>query len=77
MLHDILTPEVRKPIYAVYAFLGLVLGATQVAFSAADAGQPVALTVALAVYAFIGTGLGFTAASNTPTARHRADDDYL
>lgn len=73
-MHDILTPEVRKPIYAIYAVLGLILGATQVAFSAAEAGQPVQLTVALAVYAFVGTALGFTAASNTPTGRHRAED---
>lgn len=75
MLHDILTPEVRKPIYAIYAILGLVIGATQVAYSAAEAGQPTWLTVTLAVFAFVGTALGFTAASNTPTTgRHVAED---
>ena len=74
MLHDILTPEVRKPIYAIYALLGLVIGATQVAYSAAEAGQPTWLTVTLAVFAFVGTALGFTAASNTPTGRHVAED---
>lgn len=71
MLKDIITPKVRKPVYAVYAIIGLILGATQVGFSAAEAGQPVWLTVALAVFAFVGTALGFTAASNTP------DTDYL
>lgn len=65
MLKDIITPKARKPIYAVYAIVGLVLGATQVGFSAAESGQPVWLTVALAVFAFVGTALGFTAASNT------------
>ena len=71
MLKDIITPKARKPIYAVYAIVGLVLGATQVGFSAADAGQPVWLTVALAVFAFVGTALGFTAASNThPDVEH-------
>lgn len=56
----------RKPIYAVYAFIGLILGATQVGFAAAEAGQPVALTVALAVYAFVGGAIGFVAQANTP-----------
>lgn len=75
MLTDILTPEVRKPIYAIYAILGVLLGATQVAYAAAEAGQPVWLTVALAVFAFVGTALGFTAAANTPTeSRHRQGD---
>lgn len=59
--------KVRGPIYAVYALLGLALGATQVGFASANAGQPVWLTVALAVFAFVGTGIGYTAASNTPT----------
>jgi hypothetical protein len=66
-LHDILPAGARKALYAGYAFLGLGLGATQVAYSAAGAGQPVWLTVTLAVFAFIGTGLGFTAASNVGT----------
>ena len=71
MLKDIITPKARKPIYAVYAIIGLILGATQVGFSAAEAGQPVWLTVALAVFAFVGTALGFTAASNThPDVEH-------
>lgn len=63
-LNDILSAGARKVLYAVYAFLGLGLGATQVAYAAANAGQPVWLTVTLAVFAFLGTGLGFTAAAN-------------
>lgn len=64
-LNDILPAKARQALYAVYAFLGLGLGATQVAYSAADAGQPTWLTVSLAVFAFVGTALGFTAAANT------------
>ncbi|HLS01433.1 MAG TPA: hypothetical protein VK054_05540, partial [Beutenbergiaceae bacterium] len=52
-------------LYTAYAIVGLILGSTQVGFSAADVGQPVALTVALAVYGFLGTAFGFTARSNT------------
>lgn len=64
---DILTPAIRSKVYAVYAILGLILGATQVGFAAAEAGQPVWLTVALAVYAFVGGALGFVAQANTPS----------
>lgn len=60
--------KVRGVIYSVYAVVGLALGATQVGYAAANAGQPVALTVALSVFAFVGTGIGYTAASNTPAA---------
>lgn len=67
--------NVRGPIYTIFAILGLGIGATQVGFAAADAGQPVWLTVSLAVYAFVGTGIGFTAASNTPAAPSNNLDD--
>lgn len=60
--------KVRGPVYLVYGFLGLGLGATQVGFAAAESKQPVWLVVALAVYAFLGTGIGYTAATNTPAA---------
>lgn len=59
-------PQIRKPLYALYALLGIVVGAIQVAYVAADAGQPTWLTVSLAVYGFVGTAFGLTAASNTP-----------
>lgn len=64
--NEIIPASWRKPLYRIYALLGLGLGATQVGFAAAEAGQPVALTVSLAVYAFIGTGIGFVAQRNTP-----------
>lgn len=74
-LNEIISAEARRVLYAVYAFLGLGLGAVQVAFAAADSGQPVWLTAALAVYAFLGTGLGFTAAANTRPARIPGSDE--
>lgn len=52
--------------YVIYALAGLVIGATQVGYSAAEFGQPTWLTVTLAVYAFIGGGVGFTATTHTP-----------
>ena len=62
-----LPPAARASIYYGFAVVGVALGATQVGFAAANAGQPTWLTVALAVYAFVGPALGLTAASNTPT----------
>lgn len=61
--------KVRGPIYALYALLGIAVGATQVGYSAADLSQPTWLTVALAVYAFLGTAIGYTAAANTTDVR--------
>lgn len=76
MLNDILTPTIRRVIYAVYAIVGLVLGAVQVGVTAVpDGAQPAWLTVALAVYAFVGTGLGFTASANTAPQLH--PDTYV
>lgn len=67
MKTELLPPNVRKPAYSIYALLGVVIGATQVGYSAAEAGQPTWLTVTLAVYAFVGGALGLTAAKNTDT----------
>lgn len=54
----------RKRVYAVYAVAVFVIGAIQVGFTSADAGQPTWLTVAITVAAYAGGALGFTAASN-------------
>ena len=66
MLNDVIPAAWRKPIYAAYALAGAVIGAVQVGYLSAEAGQPVWLTVTLAVYGFIGTAIGFTASANTP-----------
>lgn len=69
MFEDILSPHARKVAYAIFAVLGIVLGATQVGFLAAESGQPVWLTVALAVYGFVGGATGLTAQANTHERR--------
>lgn len=66
-LQEVLPARIRSRVYVAYAVVGFVIGAAQVGFAAAEAGQPVALTVALAVYAFAGTALGFVAQANTPS----------
>ena len=66
MLNEIIPAAWRKPIYAAYALAGAVIGAVQVGYLAAEVGQPLWLTVTLAVYGFIGTAIGFTASANTP-----------
>ena len=73
-LHETIPPNVRRIAYAAYALLGVALGATQVGFSAAEAGQPVWLIVAMAVYGFIGGAFGITAASNTPAPERHSPD---
>lgn len=57
--------KVRARIYSIYAVLGIVIGATQVGYAAAEAGQPVWLTVTLAVFAFVGGAIGYTATTHT------------
>jgi CHASE2 domain-containing sensor protein len=75
MLKDIIPAKWRSIAYVVYAVLGLILGAVQVGYASAQAGQPVWLTVAFPVFAFLGAGFGFTANANTDTVgRHAADE---
>ena len=68
MLNDVIPAAWRKPIYAAYALAGAIIGAIQVGYLSAEVGQPVWLTVTLAVYGFIGTAIGFTASANTPAS---------
>lgn len=64
MLTDIIPAHYRKAIYAVYAVVGVVLAAWQLAQSPA----PGWLITALTVYGFVGTAIGATAASNIKPA---------
>lgn len=57
-LRDSLSTRARDILYAVFAILGIVIGAVQVGVAAAEMSQPVWLTVALAVYAFLGGAFG-------------------
>lgn len=74
--HIVPNAAIRKPIYQIFAALGIILGAIQVGFATADAGQPIWLTVAMGVYAFLG-GVGFTisqANTVTPSATIEGTD---
>lgn len=64
-VRDFIPARFRTYVYGIFAFIGLVIGSFQVGFAAANMGQPVWLTVVLAVYAFVGTGIGFTAMTHT------------
>lgn len=77
MLNDIIPAAWRKPIYAAYALAGAIIGAVQVAYLSAEAGQPLWLTVTLAVYGFIGTAIGFTASANTPAGGKITGDEAV
>lgn len=70
-----ISPSIRKTFYYVYGLLGIVIGATQVGYSAAELGQPVWLTVSLAVFAFVGTAFGVTAGANTPKIVFEDEDE--
>lgn len=60
-LTDILSPSLRKYLYAAYALAGVVLGGLQVGYGSEGPGW---LDVALRVFAYLGIALGATAASN-------------
>lgn len=61
-----INPTVRKSFYAIFALVGVVFGAAQVGYGAAEIPSPTWLIVSLAIYAFIGGTFGLTAATNTP-----------
>lgn len=56
----------RKLVYTLFWLAGLVIGALQVAYGAADgADVPGAVDVASAVFVFLGIAVGYQAAANT------------
>ena len=67
-------PRARKITYTAFWIIGLAIGATQVGYAAADLGQHVWLTVALAVFAFVAAGVGYTASANVDPQPRRAAD---
>lgn len=66
---DQIIPEgpIRQGIYRVFAAVGFGLGAVQVGYASADAGQPAWLTVSLAVYGFAAAAGFLKAQANVPT----------
>ena len=71
---DYIPAAKRKLVYAVFAFLGLGLGAVQVGFATAELGTPVWLSVSLAVYTFVAAAVGFTAQGSVDKSE---EDEYL
>ena len=76
----------RKPIYGAFAVAGVIIGAIQVGFAAAEAGNPLWLNITLAVFPFVAGAVGFTASANTSndldvadtiSARHDVDVDLF
>lgn len=63
MLNDIIPAAWRKPIYAVFAVVGVALGAVASAYGPEHV--PTWHAVTMNVYLYIGGALGFTAAANT------------
>lgn len=57
----------RAYVYAAFGLVSLIVGAFQVGYAALSVPNPDWLTVALAVVPFLGAGIGYTAATHTPT----------
>ncbi len=66
---DQIIPEgpLRQGVYRLFAAAGFGLGAAQVGYAAANAGQPVWLTVSLAVFGFAAAAGFLKAQANVPT----------
>ena len=67
-MQNLIPTKARAVVYGIYAAVGVVIGSIQVAYAAAESGQPVWLTVALAVYAYVGGAIGYTALTHTSDA---------
>ena len=76
--------KARAVVYWIIGLVSLAVGAVQVGYASINEPHPTWLTVALAVVPFLAAGLGYTAATHTPstdleyTPRHLdADGDGL
>lgn len=61
---ELLSEGKRKVMYIAYGLIGVGLGATQTAFTAAEVASPMWLVVAFSVYLYIGGAFGLVAAQN-------------
>ena len=75
MLKDIIPTAYRKLAYAIFALVGVIFGATQVAFVTAEMAQPVWLNIALQVYLYVGVAFGMVATANTNVPPEYAGPD--
>ena len=73
-LHDIIPAKYRKPIYAVYALIGVALGAIAQAYGGVDS-VPEWHAIVTNVYLYVGGAFGLTAAANTIVTKHVPDTD--
>ena len=64
MLTNIIPAAWRQRVYAAYALIIVLLGATQVGYVTAKVDQPVWLAIAVDVVAYLGVAIGVMAASN-------------
>ena len=62
-----MSPRARTIVYAVIGAVSLVVGAIQVGYASVNEANPDWLTIALAVVPFLAAGLGYTAATHTPS----------
>lgn len=72
-LNDIIPAKYRKPIYAVYALIGVALGAIATAYGPDSVPEWHAITSN--VYLYIGGAFGLTAAANTIVHKPVPDTD--
>jgi len=68
MLTNIIPAAWRQRVYAAYALIIVLLGATQVGYVTAKVDQPVWLAIAVDVVAYLGVAIGAMAASNITAA---------
>lgn len=73
-LNDIIPAKYRKPIYAVYALIGVALGAIAQAYGGVDS-VPEWHAIVTNVYLYVGGAFGLTAAANTIITKHVPDAD--
>ncbi len=64
-----MSPRARTIVYAVIGAVSLIVGAIQVGYASIEQANPDWLTVALAVVPFLAAGLGYTAATHTPSEK--------
>lgn len=66
-LYDLIPAKSRRTTYAIFALVGLIMGAVQVGFFAVDPDLPTWLNVTIIVYNFLALPFGALAASNVPS----------
>lgn len=69
MLKEFIPEKWRKPIYFIFAVIGLTLTSFQTGYSSADLGQPLWLVIAWPIYGLWATAVGALAGSNVSGTR--------